>query len=76
MINKAMILPLEKLYFVPPHSRAKSRQMTAGMKAIVPMGSNSFKRSENPTEAWIALFGDLKKNTMPRIATAPIGRLI
>ena len=74
--KRAMIRPLPHAYLVPPHWRASSRQMMAGIKAIVPYKSNSLTRSFQPREATAARSGDLKKIMMTRMVMAPIGKLM
>ena len=47
-----------------------------GTKRVVPMGSNCFARSEKPIESSFARGGDVKKSAIPKIVTAPRGRLM
>ena len=50
--------------------------MMQGMKKIVPIGSNCFARSQNPIDFSFSRGGEVKKSAMPRIVTAPMGRLM
>ena len=47
-----------------------------GMKKTVPTGSNCFKRSKKPIDSSFSRKGEVKKSAMPRIVTAPRGRLM
>ena len=47
-----------------------------GMKKMVPIGSNCFERSLKPIDFSFSREGEVKKSAMPRIVTAPMGKLI
>ena len=74
--KRAMILPSFQGYFEPPHCNANRRQTMAGMNSVVPIGSNCFARSQKPIEFSSFRGGEVKNSAMPKIVTAPIGRLM
>lgn len=49
--RRPMIRPLDNGYFEPPHWRARKREMIAGIRKRLPMISNVFKRSFQPSSA-------------------------
>src|SRR3569833_2528721 len=77
--RRAMTRPSDHGYLVPPHCRARSRQMTAGMKKKVPTGANCQMRWLQGASDLVACWsrrGSGKKKAMTSSVTAPMGRLM
>jgi len=69
--NSAMTLPLFQGYIVPPHCRAKRRQMTEGTKRTIPIGSNCKTRCRSPVGGCASQAGALKKMRLAAATTTP-----
>lgn len=74
--SRAMMRALPQLYLLPPHCRARSRQMMQGKKTAVPMTSNLRNRSRHESVSLGPRLGTLKKGIMKAAVTAPKGRLM
>lgn len=73
-IRSEVILESSQSYSMPPHWSARRRHMTAGMKMLVPMGSNCQRRVFQGAGS-IFLSGSGKKKAMTTTVTKPMGRL-
>lgn len=77
-INVTITRGLLQGYCVPPHCRASRRQITDGMKIMVPIGSKRLSVSHDVCFAKSRedVTGDLgRKISMTTSAMAPIGKL-
>jgi hypothetical protein len=74
--KSAIMRPLDHSYLEPPHCRASSKQMTPGMKQMVPSMSSTRILSLRVEPACRAFLGDGKKKRMKTAVTAPKGRLM
>lgn len=69
--KRATTRPLPQGYFVPPHWRARRRQIMEGTNRIVPIGSNCHKRRANPIDGRGSRAGGLKKTRLTTATIAP-----
>lgn len=69
--NSVITLPLFQGYIVPPHCRAKRRQMMEGTKSRIPIGSNCKIRRRSPVDGCASRAGALKKMRLIAATTTP-----
>lgn len=75
-MKSTMMRALAQLYSVPPHWSASRRQMTPGMKRMVPIGSMTLSFAIHPCWTAFLRLGEVKKKKMKMAVTAPKGRLM
>jgi hypothetical protein len=74
--KRATTLPFDQAYVVPPHSSARSKQISAAMKNVLPMGSKRPSQAIAPPSTVASFCLTWRKARVPVAATAPIGTVI
>jgi hypothetical protein len=73
--NRPMMREFDQGYVVPPHWRARSRQITAGTRIEAPIRSSFIIRSMGVRWSGLLSRWILRTKAIMTMATAPIGRL-